>query len=212
MDTLEYRLFHRRHLPHYQPEGAIFFITFRLAGSLPQEALARLLEEAEATAKVLDGLIDADARLCQADLAQRRMFDKWDTALADGKYGPLWLQEHGIASLVADALHYRNGSVYELHAYCIMPNHVHLVCTPLRTANGYVSLSSILHSLKSYTAHQANQHIGRNGEFWQHESYDHMVRSDAELRRVIEYVINNPVKANLVPDWESWEWTYCKMD
>ncbi len=139
------------------------------------------------------------------------MFDKWDTALIDSNYGPRWLHDLQIAALVAGALHYRDGRAYELHAYCIMPNHVHLVCTPLMIASGYVALSSILHSLKSYTAHLANQHLGRNGVFWQHESYDHVVRNDAELKRIVEYVINNPVKANLVPEWESWKWTYCKM-
>lgn len=94
-----------------------------------------------------------------------------------------------------------------------MPNHGHLVCAPLKNPEGtYFSLAKIMHSLKRYTAYEANQILGRSGAFWQHENYDHYVRDEAELERIIKYVINNPVKAGLVDDWKSWKWTYCKYD
>jgi len=70
------------------------------------------------------------------------------------------------------------------------------------------SLASILHSLKSFTSNQANKLLQRRGQFWEHESFDHCVRDEEEWGRIIAYVLNNPVKAELVQDWRAWRWTY----
>ena len=119
--------------------------------------------------------------------------------------------------------------MYRLDAYCIMSNHVHVVFTPLviessRTdANSaentaqtkdlcYNTLSTIMQSLKGYTARKANRLLGRNGVFWQPESYDHVVRDANEWQRIVTYVLNNPVKAGLVDRWEKWQWNYCRLD
>ncbi len=69
-----------------------------------------------------------------------------------------------------------------------------------------------MHNIKRNSAKQANAALGRTGQFWQHESYDHFVRDEAELGRILQYVINNPVKAGLVADWHDWKWTYCIYD
>jgi len=71
-------------------------------------------------------------------------------------------------------------------------------------------MSAIMHSLKRYTARQANLLLGREGGFWQHENHDHVVGDEAERQRIITYVLNNPVKAGLVEHWEEWKWIYCK--
>lgn len=114
-----------------------------------------------------------------------------------------------MATVIVEALHYRDQQAYDLLAFCVMPNHVHLVCTPLEREDGTChALQRILQSLKRYTARQANQILGRRGAFWQAESYDHVVRDADELTRVVRYVINNPMKAGLVSDWEAWPWTY----
>jgi REP element-mobilizing transposase RayT len=76
----------------------------------------------------------------------------------------------------------------------------------------FYSLTEILQSLKRHTARQSNLILGRSGAFWQDESYDHIVRDQAELERIIKYVLNNPVKAGLVDDWIKWKWSYCKYD
>ena len=76
----------------------------------------------------------------------------------------------------------------------------------------YNSLSSIMQSLKGYTARKANQILGRSGAFWQHESYDHCVRNPNELKRIITYVLNNPVKIGLVDEWKKWQWSYYRQD
>ena len=94
-----------------------------------------------------------------------------------------------------------------------MPNHGHVVCTPLeKDKDSFYSLAEILQSLKRHTARQSNLVLGRSGAFWQDESYDHIVRDEAELERIIKYVIYNPVKAGLVDDWTEWKWTYSKYD
>jgi putative transposase len=126
--------------------------------------------------------------------------------------GPRWLADPRIAAVVVEALHHRSERVYDLLAFCVMPNHVHLVCTPLQREDGtYHALHRILQSLKRHTARQANKTLKRQGAFWQAESYDHIVRDTDELARIVQYVINNPVKAGLASDWEAWPWTYMKV-
>lgn len=111
---------------------------------------------------------------------------------------------------------------YDLLAYCIMPNHVHLVFT---VRHDYISsirakaratsttaryrVTDILRLIKGSTAREANKILHRTGTFWQHESYDHVVRDGKELERVVRYVINNPVKAGFVAKAEDWKWSYC---
>ncbi len=234
MNRLRYREFYRRHLPHYQPPGATLFITFRLAGSLPAAVLRELDEETRRRERGLLTIADEKERARQKYRLARYMFARWDDALHSRSSGPFYLRDERVARLVADSLHYRDGRVYTLDAFCLMPNHVHLVCTPLpvgqianlshaeqtshvgQIANlshgnlSYMPISRIMHSLKRYTARQANRILDRSGPFWQHESYDHVVRDEAELGRIIKYVIQNPVAAGLVEDWQEWRWTYVR--
>ena len=209
MGNLDYRFFYRRHLPHFQPPGATIFVTFRLAGSIPQAVLRELVAERQRVDAMLDGIADPVERSRRAYLEERRLFGKWDAALDSAQQGPFWLRDPRVAGLVEESLHHRDGGVYTLDAFCVMPNHVHLVCTPLPKPDGtYHALTAILHSLKRYTARQSNLLLGREGQFWQHESYDHVVRDEDELYRIIAYVMNNPVKAGLVATCEEWPWTY----
>ena len=81
---------------------------------------------------------------------------------------------------------------YQMHSYVVMPNHVHLLVTP------NVRATQWLGPLKGFTAHEANRMLGLSGKpFWQDESYDHLVRSDAEFERIRAYIESNPVKAGL---------------
>ena len=157
---------------------------------------------------------------------KRQWFLKFEKMLDKAQNGPLWLKDERIAKEVAESLHYRDGKVYRLDAHCIMANHVHVVFTPLAIQSTkidavdlqdntpqtnslcYNTLSSIMQSLKGYTARKANQLLGRRGTFWHHESYDHVVRNASEWQRIITYVLNNPVKAGLVNEWTKWEWSY----
>ena len=208
---LEFQLSYRRHLPHIQPPGATLFVTFRLAGSLPQSVLEQLLAESYAAARRLNKIAEPQERAKLAAIAQKQQFARWDKALDANPAGPHWLRRPEIARIVADSLHYLDGERYDLDCYCLMSNHGHVVFTPLEKADGaFYSLSSIMHSFKRYTAWQANLTLGRQGQFWQHESYDHIVRDEAELNRIRRYVLNNPVRAGLVETWEEWPWSFCR--
>jgi len=91
---------------------------------------------------------------------------------------------------------------YELHAFVVMPNHVHLLVTPK------VAASQWLGPLKGFTAHQANECLGRHGHaFWQEESYDHLVRSAAEFERIRAYIEENPVSAGLATEASDFPWS-----
>ena len=211
MNKLAYKLSYSRHLPHIQPPGATLFVTFRLVDSLPAEVLQRLINEAEHAEHALNQITDEDERRRQAYRDQKRLFAQWDEALDKAASGPRWLRQPKVAVLVAESLHYRHGRVYDLDTFCIMGNHVHVLFTPLARSDGsYIALPAIMQSLKGYTARQANELLNRDGQFWQHESYDHVVRNAAELQRIRLYILNNPVKAGLVTGPEEWPWSYSK--
>jgi hypothetical protein len=91
-----------------------------------------------------------------------------------------------------------------------MPNHVHTVFAPLSEETPSVPLSAIMHSLKRNTAKQANRLLKRSGCFWEHESFDHYIRNQAEFKRIIKYLLENPVKAGLVDHWKDWRWNYLR--
>jgi REP element-mobilizing transposase RayT len=203
-NNLSFREFYKRRLPHVQIAGATYFITFRLANSLPREALDILAEEKQKIA----GLPES-----QKEAAHRAWFAKYDDYLDMAQYGNLYLQNEQIADILAESIQFRDGKVYDLISYCIMLNHAHLVCTPLlKDKLVFFGLTEILHSLKRHTAREANKFLRRSGAFWQDESYDHFIRDDAELERIVKYVLYNPVKAKLINEQTDWKWSYCKYD
>lgn len=205
--------FYRRHLPHWQPRDAVFFVTFRLKNSLPIEVIKDLKEEREHTKAKLEEFPESE-REGQNYLEERRYFGKWDSFLDKAEFGPRWLSQPEIANILKEAMHYRDGNVFDLHAFCIMSNHVHVVFE-INKANwqsALPDLPGIMQSLKRHTARQANLILGREGAFWQDESYDHVIRNNEEYIRIVNYVLENPVKAGLVSDWDQWQWTYCKPD
>jgi len=207
MHNLAPKRLYRRNLPHVQPPGATFFVTFRLADSIPAALLNALHTEAERELAALEREPDSSERAERIYREQRALFGRWDKALDMGQ-GPAWLRQPDIAGLVAQAMHYFDGQRYDLLAFCIMPNHVHVVLTPLSSGETCYPLAQTMHSVKGYTARQANLLLVRSGPFWQHESYDHFVRDPAELERIIGYVLHNPVKAKLCEQWRDWPWTY----
>jgi REP element-mobilizing transposase RayT len=182
------------HLPHWTKDGAVYAITFRLADSLPQHVLKAWHHESEELEK-------RSAELTASELSRlRELHSEQIQSYLDAGHGDCWLRRDDIAELVANALQHFDGDRYRLLAWCVMPNHVHGV---LQTADG-VPLDRVIHSLKSYTAHRANRLLGRKGDFWQVEYYDHIVRDDEELQRQIEYAWSNPERAGF-SEWR-WRW------
>lgn len=209
MNFLDYRYFYQRNLPHFQPPGATLFITFRLAGSIPTLILAQWKAEAEHVERRLATIADPKERVRQTDLELRRWFGKWDRALDTAIAGPFWLGDARIAKGVTASLQHWAQQRYSLDTFCIMHNHVHAILTPLQQANGQsYALQRIMHTIKRYTALEANRLLRRSGQFWQEETFDHVVRDADELLRIRQYIVQNPVKAGLVKQWDEWPWTY----
>jgi len=127
-----------------------------------------------------------------------------DRFLDTARTGPCWLKMTSIASLIADAIAFGQDPLkhYEVGAFVVMPNHVHLLVIP------QIPVPKLTRRLKGYTARQANRMLGRTGEaFWQPESYDHWVRSEQEWGRIVRYIENNPVVAGLAAGPEDYPWS-----
>ena len=118
-------------------------------------------------------------------------------------FGSCFLKNVKIAQIVQDALLFWDNKKYKLLAWVIMPNHVHLLLLP---KEGF-KVSEILHSIKSFTANQANKILQRKGEFWQHESFDRFIRNYEHFERTVSYIENNPVKANLCEKSSDWKFS-----
>lgn len=202
--------YYHRNLPHYHIKGYPLFITFRLFGSLPVEILAQLIAQREIELKALK-----NATLAERHEVEKKHFERYDDWLDRCGFGPHWLQTDSIAQIVVKEIHNLNGDRYRLMAYCIMPNHVHLLIESLvsiqanhQGKSAKYPVTDTLCLLKGRTACDCNLELKRSGSFWQHESYDHVVRDDKELERTIQYVLNNPVKAGLVKESQDWKFTY----
>ena len=213
MKNLDYREYYRRNLPHIQPRGATFLVNFRLAGSLPKEVVERLQTEGLELETKLATMKDPKEKLLLRDKEQRKLFVKWDDALHKSQTGLFWLKDERIAKIVTNSILYHDGDWFDVLAYCIMPNQVHLVLIPYESSNiADYSLTKIAHNIKRNSANHANQVLGRTGAFWQYENYDHFARDNAELERIVKYVLYNPVKAGLVKEHTNWKWSYCKYE
>jgi REP element-mobilizing transposase RayT len=126
-----------------------------------------------------------------------------DEELDAAATGPRWLGDSEIAGCVDKAIH-RGAELehYFLHAYVVMPNHVHILIAPL------VPLRRITAGIKGISARDANRVLARTGRaFWQEESFDHWIRNRAQFERIRAYVEENPVKARLVARAEDWRWS-----
>ena len=201
----EYKPEYYRYLPHFQPSGVTFFVTGRLYGSLPQEAIERLKEEKEAAyRRILKESQDETQRKLEIQNYHKKHFAKWDTYLDANPSEPQWLKRPEVAKIVSNAFHFFDGQSYTLIAYTVMPNHFHLVIDTTDEIRFTKPLYRIMQSIKGFTAKEANKLLNRSGTFWQEESYDHVVRNGQELKNIIEYVLNNPVKAGLVDNWQDY--------
>lgn len=174
----------RGYLPHFDGGEIPQFITFRLADAMPQKLLDRWREELASEENV------------NADASLRKRIELY----LDQGYGACYLKDPRIAESVQNSFLFFDGERYKLTAWVIMPNHAHMLLT---LCEGH-ELSAILHSLKSYTANEANKLLRRKGQFWQPESFDRYVRDANHFAKVIAYIENNPVKARLCKKPEDW--------
>src|SRR5438067_1674640 len=178
----------RRRLPHWEQQGATYFITFRLADAVPQKLLRQWKEELETWRKFHPEPWDASTKYEY----QKRFRDAREEWLDQG-HGGCILRHSQIAATVANSLRHFDGVRYALDSFVVMPNHVHVLVQPHEDN----ALSEILHSWKSFSAKAINKFRERSGIVWQDENYDRMVRDFEELERYRDYIKENPVAAKL---------------
>ena len=170
---------YRRTLPHWRQDGATYFVTCRLADSLP----GHLMTQLEQLRKTLLAHAD-DVAACQQ--ADREYFLTMKRYLDLG-HGACWLKHVELMDMVKAGYRHFDGERYDLGECCVMPNHTHILVCPLP---GF-ELEDILHSWKSFTAKQINGAVNHAGPVWQEESYDRLVRDSVELARTERYIRNN---------------------
>ncbi len=180
-----------RNLPHWTTPGGIYSVTFRLADSLPAAVIERYrLERAGIIANAqAQGREPTEVETDRLRELYSMLIDK----SLDDCAGECVLREPEVGRIVADALDHFADDRYTLVAWCVMPNHVHVVLRPL---DGF-ALDAIVHSWKSFTAHRINALLGRTGSLWQDEYYDHLVRDMNDLERCVGYVWTNAEAAGL---------------
>ena len=182
----------RANLPHWEQQGVTCFATFRLADALPQEKIA---EWAGAQANWLAAhprpWTDAEAEEYARDFGE-----KFEQAL-DAGWGACLMATEENRMIVEDTLRHFNGERYDLYAYVVMPNHVHVLFSP----RGAFAIHDILHVWKSFTGHAINRRMNRTGAVWQKESWDRLIRNDEHFRRTLAYIKqNNPTRS-----WSAYE-------
>ncbi|MBM3883397.1 MAG: hypothetical protein FJ387_27435, partial [Verrucomicrobia bacterium] len=184
------------YLPHWTQAGATYAVNFRLADALPQQVWEGFLRERDDIVKRArqQGRKLSDAERERLD----QLYAERVEAFLDAGQGACWLRREPIAQLVQNALRHFDGQRYRLAAWCLMPNHVHVVLQPLADH----TLPAILHAWKSFTAKEANKLLGRTGKFWQDEYYDHLVRDQLDFERQVRYALDNAAKAGL----KGWNW------
>lgn len=199
-------------LPHLQPLGGTFFVTTRLAESVPQVEKVRLAEQYAFRKQQI--LANPAANPDEIDYLEKRYFADYEKILDKADFGPHWLGDSDIAEVVANSLHYWDDKAYELIAYTLMANHIHIVFTLFDNESGKQtrSLVQVMQSVKSFSARQCNLLLKREGPFWADKNYDRLVRNRNELYRIVQYILQNPVKASLCECWQDWKWTYIKPD
>jgi len=181
----------RGYLPHFEGQSIPQALTFRLADSLPKHVLAQI----ERDIAKLPGT--------KTGLERRRRSQDW----LDQGSGSCWLAEPSVAMVVEGAISFLDERKYHLHAWVVMPNHVHILFSPMAGS----TLAAVAHSLKSYTAKEANRLLGRTGPFWQREYFDRAIRDIEHFRTEVEYIEANPIKAGLCPRIRDWRFSSARF-
>jgi len=174
----------RGDLPHLHKSGGTYFVTFCLNDVAHRKALERRFRDGERAP-------DDVARYSEPGPSE----------------GSCVLGVAENARIVESAMSFFQGVRYALHAWVVMPNHAHVVVTP---SEGH-GLSEILHSWKSFSANRINAYLGRSGRLWQEESFDHVIRSEEDLVKFIDYTENNPVAARLCDSPENWPYSSARF-
>jgi putative transposase len=176
----------RGYLPHRDVPGVIQFVTFRLRDALPSSRRP----EWQAMLQIED------------ERQRRRRLEEY----LDRGWGVCWLRQPVLATKAEAALRFFDGKRYHLHAWVVMPNHVHVVVEVWQTP-----LARLIQSWKRFSGREANRIVGREGAFWEREYWDTLIKSDAQLVTAVRYTEANPVKAGLVQEAKEWAWSSARL-
>ncbi len=198
---------------HIHPEGGTFFITFRLAGSIPKSLLTQLKLDFEDKLLEVKKIENIELRNKSRYNLRKNYFSKVDNVMDKISYGPHYLVIPNILKIIKKELHRYDGSLYHLLCYSIMSNHVHIlidtnICKEGNVNNKDINLHRIMKNIKGTTARYINIELGRTGTLWEKESYDMYIRNVKMLNNVIAYILNNPVKAGICNYWKNYPGNY----
>ena len=184
------------HLPHWDQAGATYFITWRTADSIPKDTWerwrwqrSRWLREHGINPEAPDWKKHVEALPDEQHRAFRRFSKALETEL-DSCHGSCPFRNPDCAAIIASALKCFDGNRYLLGDFVVMPNHVHLLVGGIPRNQMLLQVES----WKRWTSNQINKLLGRRGRFWQDESFDHLVRSEAAFLRLKRYIAGNPAK------------------
>jgi type I restriction enzyme R subunit len=195
---------YQRHLPHQVPEGFPIFLTWNLKGALPPEVIESFRQERAQLQR--EPLRAGESTQDRQVRHNKILFALSDRYLDVTGKGPLNLKDPAAATIVEDAILFGVSARYDLFAWCVMANHVHVLLKP------HWELDKITQGIKGYTAYQINRLQGERGRvFWQDESYDHWARDEDEALRILQYIENNPVAANLCAHPKDWPWSSARL-
>jgi len=214
---------YKQRLPHIQPVGAAFFITFRLYGSLPKRDILAIKDKYEQKIYQLkQQKINTYQKNLQIFTLRKQYLVEYDSLLDGIKSGPKYLEEEKVKDILKQQLHRFDNELYTLICYCIMSNHIHLLIdTSIQISDidddskidmHYKPLDLIMKSIKGPSGWYSNKFLQRTGQFWERESYDIYIRNENMLNNVISYILDNPVKSRMVQNWEDFSGNYLKLD
>jgi putative transposase len=194
--------FTRGNLPHWLVTDHAYFVTLRLAGTIPKTVVAQLQAERSALAKA-----NADEQTLTA--LSRRQFLRVEQSLHAIDNTRDWLTRPGVPEIVLGNLDWlRQERGWRIYAATALSNHVHLLLRNAESRNG--RLLEDIARYKNFVAAQANRILDRKGPFWSRESFDHWCRDEGKVIGVARYICQNPVQAGLVRKWYEWPWTKCE--
>lgn len=184
--------------PHWSQDGAVVFVTFRTADSIPKEVIQRWDQEKQAwlSKRGYQGarwpLLISDAPE-QVRIEFNRQFNRCREDFLDTCHGECLLRRAELSKIVADSLMHFDGIRYRMGDFIVMPNHVHLLCVFSDSDHMRKQFDSWQH----FTATKINKLVNRKGKFWQGDPFDHLVRSPAQYDYLRDYIADNPKKALL---------------
>ena len=193
------RIYGGNHLPHWETKAVIYHVSFRLADSIPDYLIKQWINERN---NILEIARNSSRIITESEVRRLQfLYSNTVEKYLDAGHGSCLLRQETAAAIVKSAFEFYNGEKYLLHAWSIMPNHVHVIFEILNE----IPQNVILKAWKSFTAHAINKALNRKGQLWQVDSYNHIIRTEAEYYYQMRYVWNNP--QFLPPETRKWRWS-----